>query len=45
VKTNALNAGLNGGAWTPVAGSASVTNVSLPISAATPTAFYRLMYP
>jgi len=45
VKTNARSAGLNGGTWTPVAGSASVTSTNIPISTTTPTTFYRLVYP
>jgi len=45
VKTNALNQGLSGGTWVPVPGSTSVTSNSVPINPATPTTFYRLVYP
>jgi hypothetical protein len=45
VKTNALNAGLNGGTWIPVAGSSAVTSTNLPIDTTPGTTFYRLVYP
>jgi hypothetical protein len=45
VKTNPASAGLNGGTWTPVAGSSSITATNFPISTTTPTTFYRLVYP
>jgi hypothetical protein len=44
VQTNLLNAGL-GTNWTDVSGSSQTNNVALPVNAAVPAEFYRLVYP
>jgi hypothetical protein len=44
VQTNSLNSGL-GTNWVPVPGSASTTNVVIPINPANGSVFYRLTYP
>ncbi|MDR3456936.1 MAG: glycosyl hydrolase [Verrucomicrobiae bacterium] len=47
VQTNNPGAGLspNPADWMTLAGSASTNQISLPVDAATPAAFYRLVYP
>ena len=44
VQTNSLSVGINNN-WVPIAGSASVTNMVIPVIPANGTVFYRLMYP
>jgi hypothetical protein len=44
VQTNPITVGLSNN-WVTVPGSADVTSVSVPVSASTPTAFYRLVFP
>jgi len=44
VQTNPITVGLSNN-WVTVTGSADVTSVSVPVSTATPTAFYRLVFP
>jgi hypothetical protein len=44
VQTNALNAGL-GTNWADVSGSSLTNSVNLPMDAANPSVFYRLVYP
>jgi autotransporter-associated beta strand protein len=44
VQTNSRAVGLNTN-WFPVSGSSSTNQVIVPISSATPTVFYRLVYP
>jgi autotransporter-associated beta strand protein len=43
-QTNSIKVGLSTN-WVDVAGTAGVTSTNIPISATTPTAFYRLRYP
>jgi fibronectin-binding autotransporter adhesin len=43
-QTNSIKVGLSTN-WVDIAGTAGVTSTNIPISATTPTAFYRLRYP
>jgi len=43
-QTNGASIGLNNN-WFDVAGSASITSTNVPVSAATPTVFFRLRHP